>query len=148
MNESTGAALPFSHRVRVYWEDTDGGGVVYHAQYVAFLERARTEWLRALGIEQTALKADEDRIFAIRSMQIDFRAPAKLDDELDVRVESVRVGGASLLFAQSIRRVSDGAVLVTAEVKAASLTASTFRPLALTDALRRRFDAAAGGPGG
>lgn len=145
MNDSFRAALPFSHRVRVYWEDTDGGGVVYHAQYVAFLERARTEWLRALGVEQARLKAEEDRIFAIRGMQIDFRAPAQLDDELDVRVESVRVGGASLQFVQSIRRCADGVVLVTAEVKAASLSASAFRPVALSDALKQVFLSASQG---
>ncbi|HET6435744.1 MAG TPA: YbgC/FadM family acyl-CoA thioesterase, partial [Xanthomonadaceae bacterium] len=75
---------PFIHPVRVYWEDTDAGGVVYHAQYVAFLERARSEWLRALGKGQDALRAEHDLVFAVRAMRVDFRAPARLDDALSV----------------------------------------------------------------
>ena len=77
----------FSLPTRVYWEDTDAGGVVYHAQYLAFLERARTEWLRAQGLGQEALRAEHDLVFVVRDMQIDFRKPAKLDDLLDVRAE-------------------------------------------------------------
>src|SRR5690606_20285001 len=78
--------LPFSWPTRVYWEDTDAGGVVYHAQYLAFLERARTEWLRALGYGQEPLRVDHGLVFAVRAMRIDFRAPARLDDALDVSV--------------------------------------------------------------
>ena len=74
---------PFSFPVRVYWEDTDAGGVVYHAQYVAFLERARTEWLRALGKSQERLRREHDLVFAVRAMRMDFRAPARLDDRLE-----------------------------------------------------------------
>ena len=132
---STG--LPFIHRVRIYWEDTDAGGVVYHARYLAFLERARTEWLRQLGVHQAALRDEADQVFAIRAMEIDFLAPARLDDELEVSVDAVEVGRASLVFRQSIRR--DGATLVTAEVKAANLSASRFRPLAITTELRGRL---------
>src|SRR5690606_10712998 len=74
----------FSHQIRVYWEDTDAGGVVYHAQYLAFLERARSEWLRSLGRGQDALRREHDLVFAVRAMQVDFRAPARLDDALQV----------------------------------------------------------------
>ena len=126
---------PFSWPIRVYWEDTDGGGVVYHAGYLRFLERARTEWLRSLGIEQEALRRDRDGVFAIRSVQMDFRAPARLDDELIATVEVTAVGGASLAFRQTVRRAGDGAELVRANVKAACLVASSFRPRALPEGL-------------
>jgi acyl-CoA thioester hydrolase len=133
------AGLPFIHRVRIYWEDTDAGGVVYHARYLALLERARTEWLRALGVHQAALQREADQVFAIRAMEIDFLAPARLDDELDVVIEAVEVGRASLVFRQLVRRAGGGATLITAKVKAASLSASRFRPLAITAELRGRL---------
>ena len=117
---------PFIHGVRVYWEDTDAGGVVYHAQYLAFLERARTEWLRALGKAQERLRAEHDLVFAVRAMRIDFRAPARLDDWLDVSVAVREVRKASLVFAQAIHR--DGMLLLDAEVRVAALRASDFRP--------------------
>ena len=117
---------PFIHPVRVYWEDTDAGGVVYHAQYLAFLERARTEWLRAHGKEQERLRADHDLVFAVRAMRIDFRAPARLDDRLEVSVAVQEVRKASLVFAQAIHR--DGALLLDADVRVAVLRASDFRP--------------------
>jgi acyl-CoA thioester hydrolase len=76
----------FSWPTRVYWEDTDAGGVVYHAQYVAFLERARTEWLRARGHSQEWLRGDHDLVFAVRAMTLDFLKPARLDDLLQVEL--------------------------------------------------------------
>ena len=117
---------PFIHGVRVYWEDTDAGGVVYHAQYLAFLERARSEWLRARGVAQDRLRAEHDLVFAVRAMRIDFRAPARLDDWLDVSVAVREVRKASLVFAQAIHR--DGMLLLDAEVRVAALRASDFRP--------------------
>ena len=117
----------FSWPIRVYWEDTDGGGVVYHANYLRFLERARTEWLRSMGIGQEALRRDHDVVFAVRSVQMDFLAPARLDDELVATVELSVVRGASLGFRQAVQR-ADGTQLVRANVRAACLTASTFRP--------------------
>ena len=122
------AKLPFRFPIRVYWEDTDGGGVVYHASYVRFLERARTEWLRTLGISQRMLIESQDLVLAIRSMQLEFLAPAKLDDEIEVTVDAAERGRASVQFRQTVRRMSDGVVLVEAQVRAACLTASTFRP--------------------
>ncbi|WP_017167163.1 YbgC/FadM family acyl-CoA thioesterase, partial [Xanthomonas phaseoli] len=74
----------FSWPTRVYWEDTDAGGVVYHARYVAFMERARTEWMRALGYGQERMRQEHDLVFAVRSMQLDFLKPARLDDALSV----------------------------------------------------------------
>lgn len=118
----------FSFPIRVYWEDTDAGGVVYHANYVRFLERARSEWLRSLGIGQWNLRETEDMVFAIRAMQLDFLAPARLDDALLVNVDAVVPGRASLTFRQSLVRPLDGRVLLQAEVRAVCLIASTFRP--------------------
>jgi acyl-CoA thioester hydrolase len=123
----------FSIPTRVYWEDTDAGGVVYHAQYVAFLERARTEWVRAMGYGQDALRLQHGLVFAVRAMRIDFRRPARLDDALQVTVSLRRCRHASIVFAQSILR--DGELLLDAEVRCAALEASTFRPRAIPDAL-------------
>lgn len=116
----------FSWPTRVYWEDTDAGGVVYHAQYLAFLERARSEWLRARGVAQDRLRAKHDLVFAVRAMRIDFRAPARLDDLLDVSVAVRDCRKASLVFVQAIHR--GGVLLLDAEVRVAALRASDFRP--------------------
>ena len=123
----------FSWPTRVYWEDTDAGGVVYHAQYLAFLERARTEWLRARGKGQEWLRNRHGLVFAVRAMRIDFRAPARLVDALDVSVVLRQCRRASLVMAQAIHR--DGDVLLDAEVRVAALNASDFRPRAIPDAL-------------
>jgi acyl-CoA thioester hydrolase len=123
----------FSWPTRVYWEDTDAGGVVYHAQYLAFMERARTEWLRARGKGQQLLRGEHDLVFAVRAMRVDFRQPARLDDTLDVSVSLRQCRRASLVFAQAIR--CDGRLLVDAEVRVAALNASDFRPRALPDTL-------------
>jgi acyl-CoA thioester hydrolase len=127
------AELQFSWPTRVYWEDTDAGGVVYHAQYLAFLERARTEWLRARGKGQALLRNEYDLVFAVRAMRIDFRQPARLDDALDVSVVLRQCRRASLVIAQAIHR--DGELLLDAEVRVAALNASDFRPRAIPDAL-------------
>ncbi len=119
----------FSIPTRVYWEDTDAGGVVYHAQYLAFLERARTEWLRARGKGQELLRREHDLVFAVRAMQIDFRKPARLDDALEVSVALRQCRRASLVIAQTIRR--DGEVLIDADVRVAALSAADFRPRAI-----------------
>lgn len=129
----------FSLPIRVYWEDTDAGGVVYHATYVCFLERARTEWLRALGISQQALRESDDVVFAVRGMELDFLAPARLDDALDVEVRLAEVRRASLNFSQRIVRPADARVLIDARVRVACLSASGFRPRPLPDGLRREF---------
>ncbi|WP_101924845.1 MULTISPECIES: tol-pal system-associated acyl-CoA thioesterase [Luteimonas] len=123
----------FSWPTRVYWEDTDAGGVVYHAQYVAFLERARSEWLRAHGHGQATLRDDHDTVFAVRAMRIDFRRPARLDDALDVSVVLRECRRASALFVQEIRR--DGELLLDAEVRVAALSAGDFRPRGIPDTL-------------
>ncbi len=123
----------FSWPTRVYWEDTDAGGVVYHAQYLAFLERARTEWLRARGKGQELLRVEHGLVFAVRSMRIEFRQPARLDDALNVSVALRECRRASLVMVQTIRR--DDVLLLDAEVRVAALNASNFRPRAISDAL-------------
>ena len=130
-------SAPFSFPVRIYWEDTEAGGVVYHAQYLAFLERARTEWLRSLGLHQEAMKREQDLVFVVRAMEVDFRAPARLDDQLSVSVGLLECRGASLVLAQRIER--DGVLLVGATVKVATLRASDFRPRPLPASLLPHF---------
>jgi acyl-CoA thioester hydrolase len=108
----------FSWPVRVYWEDTDAGGVVYHASYLRFLERARSEWMRSLGVDQSAFKQATGLAFMVREMQIDFLRAALLDDELSVTVEVKQRRAASILFTQTITR-ADGSSLIRAEVRVA-----------------------------
>ncbi|HEX5960990.1 MAG TPA: tol-pal system-associated acyl-CoA thioesterase [Rhodanobacteraceae bacterium] len=118
----------FRWRTRVYWEDTDAGGVVYHAGYLCFLERARTEWMRALAMGQTALRQSHGIVFVVRELCIAYDKPARLDDELDSSVQVVRMRQASLDLAQSIVRAGDGVVLARAEVKVACVGAEDFTP--------------------
>ena len=132
----------FSWPTRVYWEDTDAGGVVYHAQYLAFLERARTEWLRARGKGQELLRAEHDLVFAVRAMRIDFRNPARLDDALQVTVALRECRRASLVFAQEVRR--EGDLLLDATVRVAALSGSDFRPRPIPGPLLRELQALQG----
>ncbi len=126
---------PFAWPVRVYFEDTDAGGVVFHSNYVNYLERARTEWLRARGIGQRALAAERGLLFAIAGLEIRFLSPARLDDELLATCALTRRGGASMEFRQQIIRVADNAVLADARVRAACLDAASFRPRPLPEDL-------------
>lgn len=115
----------FTLPVRIYWEDTDAGGGVYHARYVAFLERARSEWMRANGHGQAALQAT-GLVFAVRAMTLEFLKPARLDDALEVTCALTECRRASLVFAQSVERA--GERLLSATVRIAALDAATFRP--------------------
>ena len=121
--------VPFSFPIRVYWEDTDAGGVVYHASYLCFLERGRTEWVRAQGIEQQALREREDLVMAVREMRIDFLKPARLDDLLRVSVSLEERRNASFVVTQELFRGQE--CLLRAQVRVACLHASNFRPRAL-----------------
>ena len=112
--------------VRVYYEDTDSGGVVYHSNYLNFMERARTEWLRALGFEQPYLKDTLGVIFVVHSMNITFKKPAKFNDLLEVTSEREKLGHGSIIFLQKI--TVDGQLLVQAQVKLACVDALTFKP--------------------
>jgi len=123
----------FSWPTRIYWEDTDAGGVVYHARYVAFMERARTEWMRALGFGQERMRSEHGMVFAVRSMEMDFIRPARLDDALQVSAVLVQCRRASMVFAQQVLRGEE--VLLTGQVRIAALDATTFRPRGMDDAL-------------
>jgi acyl-CoA thioester hydrolase len=114
----------FVWQVRVYWEDTDAGGVVYHSQYLNFFERARTEWLRKLGVEQEKLLREDGVQFVITQMDIRFRQAARLD----VSVESVQTGGARMTMLQQIKRASDAVLIAQADVTAASLDTTRLQP--------------------
>lgn len=127
----------FRWTVRVYWEDTDAGGVVYHAAYLRFLERGRSELLRALGLEQRELAASRGIVFAIRRIAVRFHKPARLDELLQVLTRIERLGPASARFAQAIERA--GETIATAEVDAACLRADDFRPLPIPEDLRQRL---------
>ena len=129
----------FEWPVKVYYEDTDAGGVVYYANYLRYLERARTEWLRQLGFEQDRLMRDVGIVFAVRHVEIDYRSPARLDDALVVEAQIAELGKASLLFRQRLLR--DDAVLSTATVKVVCLNHKTFRPVAIPTTVRDRIHA-------
>jgi acyl-CoA thioester hydrolase len=125
---SDGQAEAFAWPVRVYYEDTDVGGVVYHAHYLNFLERARTEWLRAAGLEQTRLAAEYGIVFAVTRAELRFLAPARLDDALAVSVEPSRRGRVRIGFAQTIALAAAPAEpLVTARVEVACVDRMRFR---------------------
>jgi acyl-CoA thioester hydrolase len=120
--------------LRVYYEDTDFSGVVYHASYLRFLERGRTEILRATGVDQSALHgAEEGLAFAVRRMTIDYLKPARMDDVLTVETRTAEIRGASLTMAQRVLRRDE--VLVTADVRVAAI--SRGRPARIPDGLRR-----------
>jgi acyl-CoA thioester hydrolase len=123
----------FAWPARVYWEDTDGGAVVYYANYLRFLERSRTEWLRAHGHSQLELAREPGILFTVVSLEVDYRAPARLDDELEITCEPRQEGAASLSFAQRIYRTAGGAavargLLVEANVRVACVDAQSFKP--------------------
>jgi acyl-CoA thioester hydrolase len=116
----------FRWPIRVYYEDTDAGGVVYHTGYIRYFERARTEWLRALGYSQTQLAQEARVLFTVVDLQIHFRRPARLDDEVVVVSVPTLAGGASMNFAQSVVS-STGEVLAEGSVRVACVDAQTFR---------------------
>jgi len=112
--------------LRVYWEDTDAGGVVFYANYLKFFERARTEWLRSLGIEQQKLADEAGVVFVVRSTTVEYNAPARLDDQLEIRTRVERVGPASVQFAQEAWR--DELLLAAGAIRVGCVDKSTFRP--------------------
>ena len=126
--------------IRVYYEDTDSAGVVYYANYLRFLERARTEWLRTLGVEQDALAQQERLIFAVRSLQLDYLKPAKFNDLLHVTVTISKAGKASVTFDQAIRHAyGEQSLLCTGRVKVACISADTFQPHAIPEKIGREI---------
>ena len=123
---ATASAPPFEFPLRVYWEDTDAGGIVFYANYLKFFERARTEWLRALGVEQQALREATGAIFVVADTRVVYRRPARLDDLLRVTVELREAGRASMLIAQQAWR--GPTLLAEGEIRIGCIDAGTFRP--------------------
>ena len=129
----------FSWAARVYWEDTDGGGIVYYANYLRFLERARTEWLRSLGHSQHELARTAGILFAVAGLEVEYRRPARLDDELTITCEPRSERATMLRFAQRIYRSSalgeTDNLLVEADVRVVCVDARTLKPKRLPDFL-------------
>jgi len=119
----------FRMKVRVYWEDTDAGGVVYYANYLNFMERCRSEWLRDLGIDQQRLRLEPGLQFVVVNVHVDFLRPAVLNDEITVTAELERLGGATIHFKQAIWRAE--AQLIDASVRVACLDSGTMKPRAI-----------------
>ena len=130
--------------VRVYYEDTDNGGVVYYANYLKFMERARTEWLRSLGLEQDRLINELGIIFAVRSVQVDYLKPAIFNQLLSVSAEIIATGKASLTFKQEVvveasEGVSSDPILCRGQIKIACLDTGSMRPCAIPEPVRKEI---------
>jgi len=124
----------FSWPVRVYYEDTDTGGVVYYANYLKFFERARTEWLRSFGLNQDKLAEEGGLIFVVHRATLEFARPARLDDLLDVTVEPLKLARVYVELAQEARRGAQ--VLARAQIRVACLKQRSFKPVAIPQFLR------------
>ena len=137
----------FTFPVRVYYEDTDASRVVYHAAYVKYFERARTEWLRALGFSQHALHDELGVVFTVANIELDFLRPGRLDDELEVAVAVEQVRRASITFRQQLcRKGEGGAPLARARVRVGCVGVATFRPCALPEAFVNHLEKTGGVP--
>lgn len=126
-------AAQFTWTIRVYYEDTDTGGIVFYANYLKFFERARTEWLRAAGVEQQQLAQAHGVMFVVRSTAVDYHAPARLDDELTISVKVERLGRASVQFFQEAWRATPAGpeLLSTGRIKVGCVDTNTLRPGAI-----------------
>ncbi len=119
----------FTWSIRVYYEDTDAGGIVYYANYLKFFERARTEWLRALDVGQQALLEQHGALFVVKTINVDYHAPARLDDELKLTLSIEKIGHASVHFSQQAWRAEH--LLASAAVKVGCVDAADLRPRSL-----------------
>lgn len=126
--------------IRVYYEDTDVSGVVYHANYLRYFERARSEWLRALGIGQEQLMQQLGVAFTVANLEIDYRSPARLDDQLEVQTTVPQIRRASISFEQTLRRVGQVPLLARAKVRVACVDSREFRPVALPAVLLQAIE--------
>ncbi len=132
---------PFVWNVRVYYEDTDAGGVVYYANYLKFMERARTEWLRTFGLEQDELARDLNILFAVRSVNIEYKQPARFNDTLTVSVEPYALKPASVSFKQTINKQDKAMKMFTnADVNIVCLCADDFSPQPIPKKLFANID--------
>ena len=146
----SGAAVPpaYQHELRVYWEDTDAGGVVFYANYLKFMERARTEWLRALGFEQETMRRDEGLMFVVSDTALRYLVPARLDDWLRVSVEPAEVGRASLTIDQQVWRGEQ--LLTQGRIRIGCVDALSLKPARIPARILNALQAgpaSRGGPG-
>jgi acyl-CoA thioester hydrolase len=128
-SSESGAEIDFTWPIRVYYEDTDAGGIVFYANYLKFFERARTEWLRACGIEQDRLAEESGALFIVRGTAVDYRAPARLDDLVKIVSRPERIGRASVDFTQEAWR--DGTLLATGTIRVGCVDRVALRPAAI-----------------
>lgn len=138
--EIAGVKPAFSWSVRVYYEDTDTGGIVYYANYLRFFERARTEWLRSLGVSQQALFESEGLQFVVRSIDLQYMAPARLDDVLHLKMDLLAARRASLMLNQTASIDGHSEILVSAKVRIAAISHTTGRPIGLPNWILERVN--------
>lgn len=136
-NRGRKLSIQFEWPVQVYWEDTDAGGVVYHSQYLNFMERARTEWLRHLGFIQTEMRETLGVLFVVRHIDMHYKKPAKFDDSLIVRTCLINQGRSFITFEQSILRGEE--MLTSATVKVVCIDAKKFKPVSIPKLMLQRF---------
>ena len=127
-------------RFRVYYEDTDAGGVVFYANYLKFIERGRTEYLRDLGFDQSVLANQKNVVFVVKSLSADYLSPAYLDDMVEVQTNIKSIKNASLVFAQKILSLEKNTVLFKAEVKVVSVSTNYFKPCAIPQEIMEKLN--------
>lgn len=127
--------MAFVHPVRVYWEDTDAGGIVFYANYLKFFERARTEWLRALGVDQSHLRERTGGMFVVSETRVRYLRPARLDDELLVTADLQETGRASLIMAQQALLAPGGALACEGTIRIGWVDAATLQPTRIPAAI-------------
>ena len=127
-------------RFRVYYEDTDAGGVVFYANYLKYIERGRTEYLRELGFEQAYLDKEKNIVFVVKSLSADYISPAYLDDMIEVQTTIELIKNASLIFAQKILNIEKNTVLFNAKVKVVSVLNDNFKPCGLPPAILEKLN--------
>lgn len=130
--------MNYSFPVRIYYQDTDAGGVVFHSSYIDFMERARSEWLRSLGFSNAGLIKDHRVCFVVRSLEITYMKPAVLDDLLDVSVEIESVGRSLMVFRQDVKRGEDA--LASAKVSLVCADVDSFKPVSVPRAIREKLE--------
>ena len=128
----------FSFPVRIYFEDTDSGGVVYHSNYLKFMERARTEWLRSIGIDQRHLKHEELIMFVVHRIDIQYKLPARFNDDLVVKSELLEIGSSKIEFRQMIYR--DAEMLIDAHVDIACIDSEKFKPVRIPSTVKQTME--------
>ena len=130
--------LPFKWSIRIYFEDTDSGGVVYHSNYLKFMERARTEWLRSLQINQAELKKKDKIMFVVANVNIDYKKAARFNDELDIKTSLDKIGASRLDLTQNIMKNSE--LYTSAKVSIACIHSETFKPQRIPKLIKQQME--------